>query len=663
MPVSGAGYLQYGGNTTCVEARLDSGVSILFDAGTGIAVYDRETPQAQKCRVICFTHTHLDHIQGLPFFSGFFDRNAPLVLIGPAFEKNATFRNSLEHFFDGAHTPYVWENLPHHEVGEVKQRDNFELYGARFETCPTIHPGGNLAWKITADGWTFAFTGDHEIPLDKSDTKRNIWSERLMGFLAGSDVVLADGHFTAEHHKENYGKGHSDPGQWQTELADRGIGKIYFTHFHPAYNDRKMAELLAEAEQGPIPAGLAYDGAVITSSGMRKKQEPEPCSSCAFSRKVAHFSDTHSIVDALLTSARKLANAEGGTVYLVAGGMLNFAAAQNDVLFRDSAANKFTFFNARIPVTTASIAGYVAKTGQILNIPNVYDLPEDCEYTFNSGLDVTTGYKTTSVLAVPLTNGQGVVVGVLQLINARGFAGAIPFSDQIAEEVVNLAQMATIPLERSFLVISMILRILKTAALRDPAETSGHAQRVGNMAAELYHYWADKHNHDPEELLFTKGQLRLAAMLHDVGKVGVPDAVLKKPGKLTDQERLIMQRHSSLGAGLFDGSEHIIDHMAKDIALHHHARWDGSGYTGRKDTPSPGGEEIPLWARITAIADVYDALVSPRPYRKVWTSREAVAYLRQEAGKHFDPELVEDFRSIMDIVKSIYERFPDELHK
>nr|MDE5832023.1 HD domain-containing protein [Desulfovibrio sp.] len=234
-----------------------------------------------------------------------------------------------------------------------------------------------------------------------------------------------------------------------------------------------------------------------------------------------------------------------------------------------------------------------------------------------------------------------------------------PFSDELAGEIVNLARMATVPLERSFLVISMILRLLKTAALRDPVETTAHVQRVGSVAAELYHHWAERKGVDPEEILFTKGQLRLAAMLHDVGKVGVPDAILTKQAKLTDHERNVLRSHAYLGANLFGSGSSSIDSMARDIALHHHARWDGDGYTGSKSIPSPGGTDIPLWARIATIADVYDTLVYPGPFIKSLTSKEAAAYLRHEGGKQFDPELVFDFREIRDIVQKIYEKYPE----
>lgn len=657
MPVSGANYLKYGGDTCCVEVRLASGNSILFDAGSGLVNYGRQTQPEQRSRVICFTHTRYDHIQGLPFYSGIFNKHAPLLLIGPALE--SSFKDSLAQFFNGIHTPHSWKDLPGHTVWEVDSHSRYEIHEAVVEACPTLHPGGCLAWKITADGWTFGITGDHEIPLDRKDPQKSLVNEQLLGFLTGCDIVLADSFFSREQHEKHPWTGHSSPGQWQRELRDRNIGRILFTHFNPSHDDQRLEELLEETDEAGVPCDLAYDGAIITKEGLLAPPRPISCPSCEFSHKVSGFSDTHSILDALLSLARKLVNAEAGTIYLVSGGGLNFAAAQNDKLFPASAANKFLYFNSSLPLDKSSIAGYVATSGKPLNIDDVYNLPKGSEYAFNQQMDQAAGYRTKSVLTVPLTNGQGNTVGVLQLINARGLHGYGSFSEKMAEDTVKLAQMATIPLERSFLVIAMILRILKTAALRDPSETSAHVQRVGSIAAELYHHWAAKKGIDPEEILFTKGQLRLAAMLHDVGKVGVPDAILMKPGKLNDQERNIMQTHSWLGASLFGKSEHIIDEMARDIALHHHARWDGDGYTGNSSVPSPGGDEIPIWARITAIADVYDALVSPRPFKKVWTRKEAAAYLRHEAGKQFDPELVFDFREIMDMVQKIYERFPD----
>lgn len=381
------------------------------------------------------------------------------------------------------------------------------------------------------------------------------------------------------------------------------------------------------------------------------------CPICDFFRRIAAFSDTHAILGAILSEARKLAHADAGTLYLLENRDLVFSAAQNDTLFPHSAANKFFYMNSRVPANKSSIAGYVAATGSSLNIPDAYAIPAECEYGFNASFDRKTGYRTVSVLAIPLTGNGGEIRGVLQLINCRRDGRVCPFSDDMRATVERLGVMATIPLERSFLITDMILRMLRTAALRDPKETASHVRRVGSMAAEIFHSWAAARGMEPEELLAAKGRLRLAAMLHDVGKVGIPDAVLQKPGRLDEDERAIMQTHAAMGAGLFAGSANDIDVLARDIALHHHAKWNGEGYTGSPDIPSPAGTDIPLGARITAIADVYDALVSKRCYKEAWDASKALEILQKDAGSHFDPELVAHFLGIQDVVKAIFERY------
>lgn len=381
------------------------------------------------------------------------------------------------------------------------------------------------------------------------------------------------------------------------------------------------------------------------------------CPICDFFRRIAAFSDTHAILGAILSEARRLGHADAGTIYLLENDELVFSAAQNDTLFPRSAANKFFYMNSRVPADKSSIAGYVAVTGQSLNIPDVHALPQGCEYGFNASFDEKTGYRTVSVLAIPLAGSDGKIKGALQLINSLENGRPRPFSCEMEDAVGRLGLMATIPLERSFLITDMILRMLRTSALRDPRETGAHVRRVGSMAAELFHSWAAARGMDPEELLAAKGRLRLAAMLHDVGKVGIPDAVLQKPGRLDDDERAIMQTHSALGAGLFNGSANDIDVLAREIALHHHAKWNGQGYTGSPDIPSPAGEDIPLGARITTIADVYDALVSKRCYKEAWDASKALEILQKDAGSHFDPELVDHFLGIQDVVRAIFERY------
>ncbi|HEX8550747.1 MAG TPA: HD-GYP domain-containing protein, partial [Abditibacteriaceae bacterium] len=132
--------------------------------------------------------------------------------------------------------------------------------------------------------------------------------------------------------------------------------------------------------------------------------------------------------------------------------------------------------------------------------------------------------------------------------------------------------------------------------------------------------------------------LHFAAPLHDVGKIGIPDSILLKPGRFTDVERKIMQRHAKIGAALLAGGHSDIIRMAERIALHHHERWDGMGYPrGLK------GDEIPMEGRILAVVDVFDALTHERPYKQAWSVEEALAEIEIQKGRQFDPLVVEAF--------------------
>ncbi|PTA51239.1 two-component system response regulator [Shewanella morhuae] len=133
-----------------------------------------------------------------------------------------------------------------------------------------------------------------------------------------------------------------------------------------------------------------------------------------------------------------------------------------------------------------------------------------------------------------------------------------------------------------------------------------------------------------------------AAPMHDIGKIGTPDAVLKKPGKLNAEEWAIMQQHAVIGAEIIGEHDDPLLKMARRIALTHHEKWDGSGYPC-----GLAGENIPLEGRIVAVADVFDALTSQRPYKPAWTIEATMELFENEAGKHFDPKLVAEFKQIL----------------
>ena len=146
-----------------------------------------------------------------------------------------------------------------------------------------------------------------------------------------------------------------------------------------------------------------------------------------------------------------------------------------------------------------------------------------------------------------------------------------------------------------------------------------------------------------------------AAPMHDVGKIGIPDRVLLKPGKLDADEWNIMQTHVEIGAEILSGHPSDLMESARLIALHHHEKWDGSGYPA-----GLVGDEISIEGRICAIADVFDALLSERPYKKPWSVEQALELIESEAGKHFDPDITPLMRKILPEVKKIREQFSDE---
>jgi putative two-component system response regulator len=142
--------------------------------------------------------------------------------------------------------------------------------------------------------------------------------------------------------------------------------------------------------------------------------------------------------------------------------------------------------------------------------------------------------------------------------------------------------------------------------------------------------------------------------MHDIGKLGVPDSILQKPGKLTEDEFEVVKKHTIIGATIIGDHESDLLRTAKMVALEHHERWDGKGYPR-----GLVGIETNIFARITALADVFDALTSKRPYKEAWKTEDALDYIRQESGKHFDPKVVEAFFNGVDRIYEIQDRYKE----
>jgi putative two-component system response regulator len=192
-----------------------------------------------------------------------------------------------------------------------------------------------------------------------------------------------------------------------------------------------------------------------------------------------------------------------------------------------------------------------------------------------------------------------------------------------------------------------IVQRLGLAAEYKDNETGLHVIRMSHFA-RILGLAAGMTEHEADDLLH-------AAPMHDVGKIGIPDCILQKPGALDADEWKIMQSHATIGAEIIGQHEHGVLGLARKIALTHHEKWDGSGYPN-----GVAGAAIPLVGRICAIADVFDALTSVRPYKKAWTEQEALDLLVAQKGKHFDPALVDLFLTQMPAIRAIRERWAEQ---
>ncbi len=388
--------------------------------------------------------------------------------------------------------------------------------------------------------------------------------------------------------------------------------------------------------------------------------------------------DMDILLEHVLKDARYFVNADAGSIYIRKDQMLDFTYTQNDTFqSRLPEGEKLIYSTFSIPIDKKSIAGYVATTGEVLNIPDVYCIEPTAPYSFSKKFDEESGYKTQSVFTVPLQTQRGDLLGILQIINAQDEGkNVVPFSEEDETIMLHFAGLAAVALERAQMTRAILLRMISMAELRDPKETGAHVNRVGGYALELYENWARRHKIGQKEIDRTRDSLRMAAMLHDVGKVAISDLILKKPGRFSDDEFEIMKQHTTLGAQLFLNAQSDFDELACEVALNHHERWDGKGYPGFIDIatgdPLEGytlpdgkargkkGEEIPLFGRIVSLADVFDALSSARIYKEAWDETTVLTIIEEEAGKQFDPELVEIFFACLPVLKSIQQRYADQ---
>ncbi|MCK5133545.1 MAG: HD domain-containing protein [Candidatus Sabulitectum sp.] len=369
---------------------------------------------------------------------------------------------------------------------------------------------------------------------------------------------------------------------------------------------------------------------------------------------LVNIGDIDILLEQILTEARFFTNADAGSIYTVEGDVLSFCHSQNETIVARGERIPYTRFT--IPKSKTSMAGYVACTGEILNIDDVRKIPVEAPYSFDDSYDKIAIYRTRSMLTLPLINNRQTVVGVLQLINARANQREfIPFHSTMELLGKYYATLGALALERAMMTRTLLMRMVNMTEFRDPKETGPHVNRVGSYSVAIYDSWAKANEVEETDRIHNRDVLRMAAMLHDVGKTGISDIILKKPDRLTSDERNTMEKHCFIGAEVLRNCESTFDEMARNIALSHHENWDGSGYPqGLK------GDEIPFMARITAIADVFDALSSRRAYKDPWPDHLVTEEMEKLFVSKFDPDLKFHFTSQLEVLKEIMETYPEQ---
>lgn len=385
----------------------------------------------------------------------------------------------------------------------------------------------------------------------------------------------------------------------------------------------------------------------------------------------------------VLLKSRRLTDAEAGSVFIARGRgakrRLEAADTQNDRIDLEPA-------NFVVPLNKDSIAGYTAATAETVFVADLYNIPKDLPFQFDPSFDFEHGYKSRSMLSFPLLNHDRDVIGVVQLINRLDASGSgpVPFEREQADLIVPFNHIVGGAIERADMLDRISAQNVRLrdrnrqlreqraqiAALQDETEEAFQLSiNLLSRAAELHDENTARHVTRVNEYSFFLAreldmprafcdEIRYSAQLHDVGKMSVNVAILRKRGPLDDEERSEMMRHPEYGYQILSASDRL--KMAAEIALNHHEQWNGGGYPKGKR-----GEEIPISARIVAVADIYDAIRSARPYKPGFTHEQTARVLlegddRFTPGDHLDPRLLEIFAAKHEGMAAIWDQFRDQ---
>ncbi|GHV03719.1 hypothetical protein AGMMS50229_03530 [Campylobacterota bacterium] len=300
------------------------------------------------------------------------------------------------------------------------------------------------------------------------------------------------------------------------------------------------------------------------------------------------------------------------------------------------------------PIRIASdsgIVGYTIRENAPVIINDAYS-----DSRFNPDVDKKTGYRTRNIIALPVYDGNGEIIGVYQAINKMTGEQAFSQLDlkrlKLAATYSGNALASAIARQEIEDTQKDVIFTMGEAGEMRSKETGYHVKRV----AEYSYILALGVGLSKSEAEL----LRMASPMHDIGKIAIPDAILKKPGKLDEAEFEVMKTHAAVGYQILKNSSRSILKAAATVAYEHHEKWNGKGYPR-----GISGEAIHIYGRITAIADVFDALGSDRVYKKAWALDKILTLFRDERGQHFDPKIVDTFFDCLDALIAIRDKFID----
>lgn len=298
-----------------------------------------------------------------------------------------------------------------------------------------------------------------------------------------------------------------------------------------------------------------------------------------------------------------------------------------------------------LPINSGIVGASITEQEKII-IDDVYK-----DSRFNPDVDKKTGYKTKSMMVIPMFDNDDEIIGAFQVINTQGDKGT--FDQRDMERLMLASTYAAESLVSAKLAQEVedtqreVVFTMGAVGESRSKETGNHVKRVAEYSKIL----ALAYGLPPLEAEL----LKQASPMHDIGKVAIPDAILNKPGRFNPQERKIMDTHAELGYGMIKNSNRPLLKAAAIVAYEHHEKWDGTGYPNKTS-----GEDIHIYGRITALADVYDALGSDRVYKKAWEANKILDFFKEERGKHFDPTLIDLFFEHLDKFYEVRDAFKDK---